>query len=324
MGSRAVALGCRNDAVAAARFGAPDGASGAVYTRTGRPFFNPTLTAQLLESARRGGRSSAGLWDELETRWSCWTPNCCRGAQRPRSCCVPSTPPSVPPRGRRSRSRSTRWNRRSPTGSMSVIFSNARRSRLRNADAFTDAYRRYCWTTNGLDGVRIAPFQLLATEGKTYHDRDHLWHMSSLSRLAVADPELVDCHSSRRGRHHRCRRRSGSHPVVGGDDGGWGRGHGREAAREPDPRRARPRAAGAEGSRPRVPAHHLRPRLHRTCQPRATAPAQPRAQAVARHARVRARDWRHSNGARGEPLWRVHEPVFAVLALESEPVDPRL
>jgi protein phosphatase len=28
--------------------------------------------------------------------------------------------------------------------------------------------------------------------------------------------------------------------------------------------------------------------------------------------------------ARGEPLWRVHECVFAVLALESEPVDPRL
>src|SRR5262249_45152338 len=28
--------------------------------------------------------------------------------------------------------------------------------------------------------------------------------------------------------------------------------------------------------------------------------------------------------ARGEPLWRVHEPVFALLALESEPIDPRL
>ncbi len=26
----------------------------------------------------------------------------------------------------------------------------------------------------------------------------------------------------------------------------------------------------------------------------------------------------------GEPLWRVHEPVFALLALETEPVDPRL
>src|SRR5207247_11280866 len=28
--------------------------------------------------------------------------------------------------------------------------------------------------------------------------------------------------------------------------------------------------------------------------------------------------------ARGEPLWRVHQCVFAVLALQSEPVDPRL
>lgn len=28
--------------------------------------------------------------------------------------------------------------------------------------------------------------------------------------------------------------------------------------------------------------------------------------------------------ADGEPLWRVHEAVFGVLALESEPVDPRL
>ena len=28
--------------------------------------------------------------------------------------------------------------------------------------------------------------------------------------------------------------------------------------------------------------------------------------------------------AAGAPLWRVHEAVFAVLALESEPVDPRL
>ena len=35
--------------------------------------------------------------------------------------------------------------------------------------------------------------------------------------------------------------------------------------------------------------------------------------------------WRRWTGSRsGEPLWRVHEAVFAVLALESEPVDPRL
>ena len=31
-----------------------------------------------------------------------------------------------------------------------------------------------------------------------------------------------------------------------------------------------------------------------------------------------------NRAATGEPLWRVHEAVFAVLAMESEPVDPRL
>ena len=28
--------------------------------------------------------------------------------------------------------------------------------------------------------------------------------------------------------------------------------------------------------------------------------------------------------AAGEPLWKIHQAVFAVLAMESEPVDPRL
>jgi protein phosphatase len=28
--------------------------------------------------------------------------------------------------------------------------------------------------------------------------------------------------------------------------------------------------------------------------------------------------------ADGEPLWRIHEAVFAILALETEPIDPRM
>ena len=39
MGSRAVLLACRDEETARARFGVPDGMPGAVYTRTGRPFF---------------------------------------------------------------------------------------------------------------------------------------------------------------------------------------------------------------------------------------------------------------------------------------------
>ncbi|MGH3124506.1 MAG: polynucleotide kinase-phosphatase, partial [Streptosporangiaceae bacterium] len=90
MGSRAVLLACRDEETAQARFGVPDGMPGAVYTRTGRPFFGPAgrpareqsgpgrrpgrgqsppeTTRQLLDVVR-AGISAAGLWDELGTGW---------------------------------------------------------------------------------------------------------------------------------------------------------------------------------------------------------------------------------------------------------------
>src|SRR5262249_48639392 len=66
----------------------------------------------------------------------------------------------------------------------------ATRAREANADAFTAAYRRHCWTTDGLDGVRIAPFQVLASEGAAYHQQPHDWHLAITGRLAAADPDL--------------------------------------------------------------------------------------------------------------------------------------
>ena len=60
------------------------------------------------------------------------------------------------------------------------------RARLANAEAFTAAYLRYCWATDGLAGVRVAPFQLLASEGAVYHERPHLWHLGLADRLAAA------------------------------------------------------------------------------------------------------------------------------------------
>ena len=61
-----------------------------------------------------------------------------------------------------------------------------------------------------------------------------------------------------------------------------------------------------------------------TAAPRPVEGPVARAQARAGAAGVRARAGVAGPAGRGEPLWRVHEPVFAVLALESEPVDPRL
>jgi protein phosphatase len=65
------------------------------------------------------------------------------------------------------------------------------RSRVANAEAFTAAYRRYCWPTDGLTGVQLAPFQVLATEGATYQERPHVFHLDVADRLVAAAPELI-------------------------------------------------------------------------------------------------------------------------------------
>ncbi len=163
--------------------------AGAVWTRTGRPFFSSPLTAALLDRVRAAA-AEAGLFDELGTSWLLldaellpWNVKAgsllrdqyaavgaAARAALPAAAAVleQAAPAACPRRGRPLLGRT--------------------RARAANAAAFTAAYLRYCWTTDDLAGVRVAPFQLLASEGAVYHERPHLWHLDVADRLAAAAP----------------------------------------------------------------------------------------------------------------------------------------
>lgn len=64
------------------------------------------------------------------------------------------------------------------------------RQKLENIDAYTKSWRRYVWPTNALEGVQCAPFQVLAAEGATFEQQDHLWHLELADSLVAADTEL--------------------------------------------------------------------------------------------------------------------------------------
>ncbi len=111
MGSRAVLLACRSPDAARSRFGVPEpGAPGAVWTRTGRPFFAPGLTALLIEAVRAAAERP-GCSASWARPGCCSTPNSCPGTSRPPSSCATSTPASAPPPGRRSRLPWPPWSR---------------------------------------------------------------------------------------------------------------------------------------------------------------------------------------------------------------------
>ena len=190
MGSRAVLLVCRSADVALTRFGIPDEAGGAVWTRTGRPFFGADLTTALLARVRASAEA-AGLFTDLSTAWLLldaellpWNAKAGQLLREQYAAVGAAARAALPPVV-------TALEQAAARGLDAGPLLAAMRARKANAEAFTAAYRQYCWSTDGLDGVRIAPFQVLAGEGATYHRRPHDWHLAIADRLAAAGPDLL-------------------------------------------------------------------------------------------------------------------------------------
>ncbi len=316
MGSRAVVLVCRDDDVAPARFGISG--PGAVYTRTGRPFFTPSQNAGLLAGVRS---AAADLFEELNTGWLLLDAELLPWSAKAGSlisgqyAAVGAAAQSVLPAA---------VSALTAAGSRGVDVGDLlSRTRLREStvDSYRDAYRRYCWPTDGLDGVRLAPFQLLASEGRSYHERPHDWHLSQLDRLTgdlftrtrTLAVDTTDPASVSRG-------------VEWWQDLTGAGGEGMVV---------KPAANLTRGARGLVqPGVKVRGReyLRIIYGPDYTLPenlSRLKKRGLNRKRALALREYALGLEAlerltRGEPLWRVHECVFAVLALESDPVDPRL
>jgi protein phosphatase len=323
MGSRAVALVCRDLAAAKARFGAPGGASGAVWTRTGRSFFGPELTEELL-ARLRAAAEAAGLFDELDTGWLLFDgellPWSVKAGELLRSqyASVGAAAGHVLPAA-------LDVLRQAAAAGLDVAGLTERTSaRAANAVAFRDAYRRYCWPTDGLDGVRYAPFQLLAAAGSSYADRPHDWHLAIADRLVGHDADIL-------APTRRTHAETGDPASVAAAVAWWEEltGSGGEGMV------VKPAASLVRGQRGLVqPGLKVRGReyLRIIYGPDYTEPGnlnRLRDRGLGHKRSLAQREYALGlealdRAGHGEPLWRVHECVFAVLALESEPVDPRL
>lgn len=325
MGSRAVALVCRDPEAARERFGV-NGPTGALYTRTGRPFFDSAEVTEEILGRVRAAVSAAGLWAELETDWVLldaelmpWSLKA-SGLLRTQYAAVGAAARAVFPgvlaalEGAVARGVDLR------------DLLAKQRERAADAAAFTDAYRRYCWTTDGLEGVRLAPFQILAVQGRSLAALPHDEQLGLIDRLVEHDGS---------GLLQTTRRLfvdTGDADSVRAGVDWWlemtGRGGEGMVVK---PVGAVVRSASGRLVQPGIKCRG-REYLRIIYGPEYTRPEN--------LARLRGRFLNHKRSlaireyalglealdrlAEGEPLWRVHEAVFGVLALESEPVDPRL
>ncbi|QJB31379.1 polynucleotide kinase-phosphatase [Chitinophaga oryzae] len=324
MGSRAIVVVCRNEDVARDRFGVDGEGIGVVYTRTGRSFFADKGLEQAFLARVNTALESSGFYNDFQSDWVCldcelmpWSAKA-QALLQQQYAAVGAAAGHALPAVTAALEQAVRNN------VPAQLLLEKYRSRQQQVSDYVAAYRQYCWPVHRLEDYKLAPFHIMATEGKTFFDKDHEWHMTHIRKICEAEPELLLATAYR--------------VVQIGD---------------PESELAAVQwweqltAAGGEGMVMK-PYSFLTKDARGLVQPAVKVRGKnylriiygPEYDAPENLARLRSRGLgakrslalrEFALGLEGlerfvgkEPLQMVHQCVFGILALESEPVDPRL
>lgn len=340
MGSRAVVIICRDKDVVSKRFGILNDGIGIVYTRTGRRFFEDRKMEQELVTIIRTAMNKTGFWDEFKTDWACFDCELMPWSAKAQQLLQTQYAAVGSAAHEAFRQSISVLELASTRHDMVKTFQVPEKSSAKPADVdnilsryrdrsamiakYITAYQQYCWHVTSLNDLKLAPFHVLATEGKVHVDKDHVWHMETLKKICEADSglllatpyrvvDLIDPQNQEAGVAwwEELTSKGGEGMVV------------------------KPIEFIMRGKRGLVqPAVKVRGReyLRIIYGPEYTAPEhldRLRSRNLGAKRSLALREFALGiesleRFVRQEPLRRVHECVFGVLALESEPVDPRL
>jgi len=323
MGSRAVVIVCRDRDAALRRFGVEQDEIGICYTRTGRRFFNERALEREFLGRIQAAATKSGLWDELATDWLCIDCELMPWSSKAQDLLRQQyAPTGAAARAGLAASIAALRKTSKHVPEASELAGRYEERRVM-AEQYIEAYRRYCWTVHSLADLKLAPFHLLASERVVHTDKDHVWHMTTLGRLCAADAGLL---------------LATPYKVVNLNDGGQQEGIAwweELTASGGEGMVVKPSQFVGRNRRGLIqPAVKCRGReyLRIIYGPEYTAPEhleRLRARGLGIKRSLALREFALGVEAlhrfvEREPLRRVHECVFGVLALESEPVDPRL
>ncbi|MFY0255657.1 polynucleotide kinase-phosphatase [Chitinophaga sp. 30R24] len=191
MGSRVVVVVCKDQSVAEQRFGITGEGNGVVYTRTGRSFFTEKETEQDFINRINQALIRTGFYDAFDTDWVCldgelmpWSAKAQALLQQQYAAVGAAAGKALP-------QVVTALHQAISNQVPAQALLEKYTQRLEQVNNYVDAYRQYCWPVSSLDDYKLAPFHIMATEGKTYFDKDHEWHMSAIKNICVGDEQIL-------------------------------------------------------------------------------------------------------------------------------------
>lgn len=338
MGSRAVIVLCRNNETAAKRFRVTDGSRGMICTRTGRQFFADNDIQNAVLDRLDVVLTKTGFWEDLKTDWVCLDTELMPWSEKAQELLEKQYAP-VGRAGRDCLTAATEairmlCTRRNvqyelPEGTSGQNFDPTEllaefEQKKDSMERYVNAYREYCWTVQSVDDLRIAPFHILAAEGHTFGDMPHTWHMETIKKYCTGIDDIfmatdyitVDVTSG----ESIDRGVSWWLDLTGtGGEGMVVKPEIFTTKYKGEVIQPAVKCRGREYLRIIYGPEYLIPENLKRLKSRS----------LTRKRSLALREF--SLGMESldrfvanEPLYRVHECVFGVLALESEPVDPRL
>lgn len=324
LGSQVVVIVCQNEAACRRQFGI-DGAIGCCFTQTGQRYFaDADLEVQFLTQVQHA-LTAAGFWEQFASDWMCIEGDLLT---------VPATP-SQPDYAAVVGSAATaalrevnlhlaRASQRAQAGPDLRALAEHFQAREQASVSYVQANRAPTGVVQSLSELRFAPVHLLASEAQAHVDKPHTWHLEQLADLVphasdlivATTPHTVDLVES-----------ASLDAAIEWWDELSREGRGGIVVM--------PEAFAVRGDRGLVqPALKARGQeyLRTIYGPEYTLTVhleRLRRRAIGPKRGLASREFALGIEAlerfvRGEPLRRVHECVTAILALESDPVDPRL
>lgn len=324
MGSRAVVIVGKDEKAVEEAFGITGEGIGTIYTRTGRMYFNDKAEEQELLQRLNKALHNSGFYDEFNTDWACFDCELMPWSAKAQSLLQVQYGAVGAASGQALQEAVAVLQQAAARNEDAVALLEKYTLRKEQAEKFTTAYRQYCWPVNNINDYKLAPFHILATAGHTYTDKNHEWHMEAIARICDADTAVLLATNYR---------------IVHLEDElqvneaitWWvemtGKGGEGMVVKPYDFVHRHPRGIAQ-------PAIKIRGReyLRIIYGPEYTSPenlVRLKQRGLSGKRSLALREF--ALGLEGldhfvqkEPLRKVHACVFGVLALESEPVDPRL
>ena len=191
MGSRAVLIICKDEQTVFKRFGIEKEGIGICYTRTGRNFFNDAEIEQAFIHRVNQCLTNTRFWEKLETDWVCldaelmpWSVKA-QALLKDQYASVGAAASAALPEV--TQALQMAFDRGIEDARPALEKFSAKNLAI---EKYIKAYRSYCWTVNSIDDYKLAPFHILATEGEVHINKTHEWHIKTIAEICEGDTRL--------------------------------------------------------------------------------------------------------------------------------------